>query len=427
MRRGWGHARRARQGGLSLVEASVALAIIGVALVVLWQAVGGMQRREDQERTGLRLARADAAVLAFVGIHRRFPCPAAQPDGSESCDGRASGFFPYRTLGLPEADAMARMHYALDPVIAGGDTPFIALGNDQAIGQDSAPRAQPMALKTLLGRRYDGMLDVCSGLSRVAVAFTLVQREADGPGFMVAGGTGAQAVRAVAATTVSGYLGCAGLVAVAGRGQYNAHLASAILGKAVQDHRMHAEVGYALDHWNLAEGIWSFANGMYAAMKNWAKLAQTASALDAHIWSNPVPFLQLNAKAIVDRTVELVGVAARMSDMIRNSRNLALAQDSRRTHNALVARTLALYTETTRHALIGSSSAYFLSMQDGADPGATGGGQATDYGLNGSAQDLASRGETWAGILGHADLMAPYTRLPAGPALAVPGMVGRER
>jgi hypothetical protein len=203
------------------------------------------------------------------------------------------------------------------------------------------------------------------------------------------------------------------MVSVAGRGQYNAHMAAAIMAKATQDHRVQSEVAYAIHNWNLAEGVWSFSNGMYSAMKNWAKLIQTSSALDANIWSNPGPFVALHAKAIADRTMELIGVASRLSNLTRYINQLNIAQENRRMHNQMVGEAVDLYTKVTRHALMGSSSAYFIEEQTRAPESPPIPGVAADDGVNELAQALANESEALADILGHGGLLAPYTRLPS--------------
>lgn len=398
------------------MEAAVAMVIMGVAATMLWQTVSGTRLRESQTQARWNLQRADAALQAFVAIHHRFPCPAATSDGRESCSGNpTTGELPYLTLGMPEA-RHARIRYAVDPVIAAGDSRFMALVNDQAIGPGNDPRAAPVALKALLTSDYDGMLDVCESLSRIAapgaVAYTL-QKMPDEVLIAALGSLGQPSLD-VSAAQVSQRLGCGPMVAVAGRGQYNAHLAAAVMSKAIQDHRVQSEVAYSLSYWNLSEGIWSFSNGMYSAMKNWAKLVQTASALDANIWSNPGPFVLLNAKAIIDRTIEMVGVAARASNLARYINNLQNARDNRQAHHALVRDTLDLYATTTRHAMIGSTSAWFLREQQQASGLPENPGPATDYGLNAAAQALTDLGQSNANTLGHGDLMSPYTQMPTG-------------
>jgi len=404
-----------RQRGLSLVEAAVAMAVMGVAVTLLWQAVGVDRRREDQNRVHAQLQRAESAVLAFVAVHQRFPCPATGTDGVESCAGRpTTGHLPFRTLGMPEVRA-ARIRLTVDPAIAAPDGRFLALVNDRTMAPGGDPRAVPMALRDLLSSSYDGMLDVCETLAGgVEVGKSAYTFEAM-PDESTDDSRSTQTLRgiAVSAAQVSEQLGCGAMVAVAGRGQFNAHLAAAAMSKAIQDHRVQSEVAYSLNHWNLSEGIWSFSNGMYSAMKNWAKLVQTASALDANIWANPGPFAALHAKAITDRTVELVGVAARASNLARYINNLRIAQDDRRAHHDLVAATLARYDRITHHALIGAASAWFLREQQQGHGAPANPGPAQDYGVNQAAQAIARASQAAAETLGHGDLLAPHTLLPA--------------
>jgi len=410
-----GHARKGRQRGLSLVEAAVAMAIMGVATMVLWQAVGATRVRESQALRAAELQRSEAAVMAFAAVHRRFPCPASSSNGLESCAPlQTSGFLPYMTLGLPEVK-LTRIRYTLDSALAVESNPFTVLVNDHAIDRDSDPRATRVALNDLLPQGYDGMLDLCEGLSRVMESGTAayqLQLESNDP-LVTPALPATQPARAVSASQVSSHLGCGAMVSVAGRGQYNAHMAAAIMAKATQDHRVQSEVAYAIHNWNLAEGVWSFSNGMYSAMKNWAKLIQTSSALDANIWSNPGPFVALHAKAIADRTMELIGVASRLSNLTRYINQLNIAQENRRMHNQMVGEAVDLYTKVTRHALMGSSSAYFIEEQTRAPESPPIPGVAADDGVNELAQALANESEALADILGHGGLLAPYTRLPS--------------
>ncbi|MGE0100138.1 MAG: type II secretion system protein [Hydrogenophaga sp.] len=410
----YGHASR-RQRGMTLVETAVAMAVMGVASLVLWQAVGATRVLEGHARAAAELERSEAAVRAFAAVHRRFPCPATIANGLESCEAlQTSGFLPYLTLGLPEVK-FTRIRYSLDSALGVGRSSFTVLVNDRNIDRDSDPRAAPVALKKLLPQGYDGMLDLCNGLSRVlergAAAYLL---ELESPDLLVPPAQpDSQPVRAVSASQISSYLGCDAMVSVAGRGQYNAHLAAAIMSKATQDHRTQSEVAYAIHNWNLAEGVWSFANGMYAAMKKWAKLMQTSSALDANIWSKPGHFAALHVKAIADQAMEFVGLASRLSNLTRYIHQLDIAQENRRLHNQMVVESLNLYNQVTQHALKASSSAYFIEEQTRTPELPQMPGAAVDYGFNEQAQALATESKALADILGQGGLLAPYTALPS--------------
>ena len=85
-----GSKTRRHQLGFSLIEAAVALSIVGLAATGLWQAMGGMWARESVGRAQSHMARAEAAVQSFAGIHGRLPCPAPADDGLEEVLGVAN-------------------------------------------------------------------------------------------------------------------------------------------------------------------------------------------------------------------------------------------------------------------------------------------------------------------------------------------------
>jgi prepilin-type N-terminal cleavage/methylation domain-containing protein len=98
-----------RARGFSLLELAVALVILGVVTLALWQFAGTatVQRQAVAQRD--LLGRADDAVAAFVLVNHRLPCPAGDNGGIENCTLQV-GLLPYRTLGLPDA-AAGRMRY----------------------------------------------------------------------------------------------------------------------------------------------------------------------------------------------------------------------------------------------------------------------------------------------------------------------------
>ncbi len=96
-------ARRAR--GASLVELTVVLVVIGLVTLVLLRFLQVAARDREDVASHALLQRADDALLAFAMVNARLPCPASGTDGIEDCAAGQVGRLPYRTIGLPDANA----------------------------------------------------------------------------------------------------------------------------------------------------------------------------------------------------------------------------------------------------------------------------------------------------------------------------------
>lgn len=94
-----------RQSGYSLVELAIALVVVGIVLVLIWNymAVDARHSLSNSQRATLRLA--DTAVTGFALAHARLPCPDSNGDGREDCAGQAVGRLPFATIGMPQARA----------------------------------------------------------------------------------------------------------------------------------------------------------------------------------------------------------------------------------------------------------------------------------------------------------------------------------
>jgi prepilin-type N-terminal cleavage/methylation domain-containing protein len=370
------NARRA-QRGLSLIEVSLAMIVMGLGAMVLWQSAGGALIREGHDEARFNLDRAKTAVLSFVAIHGRFPCPAAQQNGLETC-GAAGLYFPHLTVGVPEADA-ARLRYEVSDAVKtendAAGTPsgagnFHVLMNNMPINLDSAPLAVSTSLSAVGSGVNDGMLDLCEALGQISdpanagggeVAYSITIQPDDR--LISDAWNPSERMRSGSAAEVSDYLACGPLVAVAGRAQFNAHLSAAIMNRALQDYRLQHQIGYGTYVWDLAEGVWSLANGMYASLVGWAKVPQAASALAANLYTNPTPHVANLARGVASQIVALASIAAKISNVMRFVNNLGNFHEHLKYTNFLVNEAQAIYSRATEHAIRGSSSAYFLNAQ----------------------------------------------------------------
>jgi type II secretory pathway pseudopilin PulG len=96
-------ALRRHQLGISLLELSLTLVILGIigVLIIRWYATSTQENEIIAARSALQ--RADDALLAFAAIEHRLPCPATDEEGLENCSSTSHGKLPWRTLGLPDA------------------------------------------------------------------------------------------------------------------------------------------------------------------------------------------------------------------------------------------------------------------------------------------------------------------------------------
>ncbi len=103
-RNAWG-----RNAGFSVLELTVALAVVGVAGLAVWQLLPASRDVAQGDPAQLRLRQAQDAVEGFALRSARLPCPApVGGSGSEACGATALGELPWRTLGLPRADVPLR-------------------------------------------------------------------------------------------------------------------------------------------------------------------------------------------------------------------------------------------------------------------------------------------------------------------------------
>ena len=106
---------RRKSRGFSLVEIAMVLAILGFVLTIGLKSTGAYLSAERRQTTVARLAGVDAALVNFVAVQRRLPCPAdgtlatgleARTAATGVCTAIATGVVPWVTLGLSEGEAL---------------------------------------------------------------------------------------------------------------------------------------------------------------------------------------------------------------------------------------------------------------------------------------------------------------------------------
>ncbi len=108
--------RRAR--GFTLIEILVVLIIFGIVLTMAAAVTRGLAATQKRSITATRMATVDAAIVQFVAVQKRMPCPAdgslpstANNAGLEAgldgngCSAQVNGIVPWISLGLTETDA----------------------------------------------------------------------------------------------------------------------------------------------------------------------------------------------------------------------------------------------------------------------------------------------------------------------------------
>lgn len=111
---------RRKSSGFSLVEIAMVIAILGFVLTIGLKSTGAYLSAERRQTTVARLAGIDAALVNYVAVQRRLPCPAdgrlatgvevprdtvAPNIGTCTVAALNNGVVPWVTLGITEAEA----------------------------------------------------------------------------------------------------------------------------------------------------------------------------------------------------------------------------------------------------------------------------------------------------------------------------------
>jgi prepilin-type N-terminal cleavage/methylation domain-containing protein len=123
--------------GFTLVEVAVVLLILAVVIAMAAAITRGVTAAQKRSLTATRIAAVDAALVQFVAMQRRLPCPAdgtlasthnnagleGPRTGGAGCTGdQAHGVVPWRALALTELEMTdgydRRLTYRVFPILA---------------------------------------------------------------------------------------------------------------------------------------------------------------------------------------------------------------------------------------------------------------------------------------------------------------------
>ncbi|EDN68444.1 general secretion pathway protein H [Beggiatoa sp. PS] len=96
--------------GLSLIEVTIVLVIIGLLLGGLLIPLSAQMDQQKIDLTKKRLEEIKEALLGFAIIYNRLPCVDTNGDGQENkdttqCDSNGEGYLPWKDLGVGRYDA----------------------------------------------------------------------------------------------------------------------------------------------------------------------------------------------------------------------------------------------------------------------------------------------------------------------------------
>ena len=158
--------------GYTLIELSIALAVLGIVLVMIWRFVGFNAQYATSNSEQSLLRSADMAVTGFVISHNRLPCPDTNADGNEDCPGgTAVGRLPYASLGFSQANA-GQIRYGVyrNSAIGIADADLAALTQDRMQMITTQGSGLTMVGTQFSNAQLNG-IDFCAGL-RTAEAKT---------------------------------------------------------------------------------------------------------------------------------------------------------------------------------------------------------------------------------------------------------------
>jgi prepilin-type N-terminal cleavage/methylation domain-containing protein len=153
--------------GFTLIEIVVVLAIVSLLLAMATFATRAITIQQRLSTTVTRLATVDAALIAFVMVQKRLPCPAdgtldsananagfegARTDAAGCQTNQQNGVVPWRSLGLTENDAtdgwLRRLTYRVDATLAGASAMDMSGCDPAGTGNTAGGTLRPCQVAT---------------------------------------------------------------------------------------------------------------------------------------------------------------------------------------------------------------------------------------------------------------------------------------
>ena len=152
----------ARPRGFTLVEVVVVLLIFSVVIAMASVITRSITLGQKRALTATRMGTVDAAILQFVAVQKRLPCPAdgriagtannagleIAPNATLGCNAQQYGVVPWRALGLTELEVTdgwdKRLTYRLFPIL-GATTPTPGMDMSQCDPAGTEAGAGPKA------------------------------------------------------------------------------------------------------------------------------------------------------------------------------------------------------------------------------------------------------------------------------------------
>lgn len=134
------------QRGFTLIELAIVLFIVALLLGGMLLPLSAQQDIRARQETDKVLAETRDALLGYVIVNGRLPCPDTDADGAENGSSGActaqEGDFPYQTVGATQADGWGyRLRYRVSSAFSGtialtsaGDISVITRGDDPSTG-----------------------------------------------------------------------------------------------------------------------------------------------------------------------------------------------------------------------------------------------------------------------------------------------------